>query len=155
MSEHGLRSGAVASAAGVNVETLRYYERRGLLREPARSLGGHRRYPPEVVNTLRVIKAAQQLGFTLDEVAELLAATMFHRHGDAGLQARGRVKLAELEAKLEELTRVRDLLRTALDAGCDDLLACVDSPWCPISFSTAQPFSTALPSPTSTPSSRG
>ena len=70
MSETGLRSGAVAAAAGVNVETLRYYERRGLLREPSRSLGGHRLYPAEAVTTLRVIKAAQQLGFTLDELRE-------------------------------------------------------------------------------------
>ena len=75
MSEAGLRSGQVATAAGVNIETLRYYERRGLLREPHRSLGGHRLYPPETVTLMRVIKAAQRLGFTLEEVAELLAAT--------------------------------------------------------------------------------
>jgi DNA-binding transcriptional MerR regulator len=68
----GLRSGQVAAAAGVNVETLRYYERRGLLAEPGRSPGGHRMYPREAVTVLRVIKAAQRLGFTLDEVADLL-----------------------------------------------------------------------------------
>lgn len=134
MNETGLRSGAVASAAGVNVETLRYYERRGLLREPARSLGGHRLYPPEAVATLRVIKAAQQLGFTLDEVADLLAATMFRRRSDAGLQSRARLKLAEIDDKLAELTRVREVLRSALDAGCDDLLVCADSPCCPLPF---------------------
>ncbi|WP_446214793.1 MerR family transcriptional regulator [Micromonospora sp. IBHARD004] len=60
-----LRSGAVAAAAGVHPQTLRYYERRGLLAAPDRSLGGHRRYPAEVVTVLRVIKAAQRLGFTL------------------------------------------------------------------------------------------
>ncbi len=65
----GLRSSQVADAAGVNRQTLRYYERRGLLPEPARTLGGHRLYPPEAVTTLKVIKAAQRLGFTLDEVA--------------------------------------------------------------------------------------
>lgn len=70
----GLRSGEVASAAGVNPETLRYYERRGLLAEPDRSLGGHRLYPSETVTVLRVIKTAQRLGFTLDEVADLLKA---------------------------------------------------------------------------------
>jgi DNA-binding transcriptional MerR regulator len=59
---------------GVNVETLRYYERRGIIAEPDRSLGGHRMYSEETVTTLRVIKAAQHLGFTLDEVAELLEA---------------------------------------------------------------------------------
>ena len=71
MSE-GLRSGQVAEAAGVNIQTLRYYERRGLLAEPVRSPGGHRLYGDDAVTALRVIKAAQRLGFTLDEVADLL-----------------------------------------------------------------------------------
>lgn len=70
----GLRSGQVAEAAGVNIQTLRYYERRGLLAEPERSNGGHRLYDEDAVTALRVIKAAQRLGFTLDEVAELLVA---------------------------------------------------------------------------------
>ncbi|MEU8678744.1 MerR family transcriptional regulator [Streptomyces sp. NPDC048560] len=76
----GLRSGQVAEAAGVNVQTLRYYERRGLLAEPRRTNGGHRVHGEEAVTALRVIKAAQRLGFTLEEVAELLAAGR-HRHG--------------------------------------------------------------------------
>jgi hypothetical protein len=59
-----LRAGQVAVAVGVNVETLRYYERRGLLAEPDRSPGGHRLYPAETVTVLRVIKAAQRLGFS-------------------------------------------------------------------------------------------
>jgi DNA-binding transcriptional MerR regulator len=67
----GLRAGQVAEAVGVNVETLRYYERRGIISEPERSPGGHRLYPEATVTTLRVIKAAQSLGFTLDEVAEV------------------------------------------------------------------------------------
>ncbi len=78
----GLRSGQVAAAADVNVETLRYYERRGLLTEPLRSPGGHRLYPAETITVLRVIKAAQRLGFTLDEVAELLEVGR-HRHRPA------------------------------------------------------------------------
>lgn len=61
----GLRSGEVAAAAGVNVQTLRYYERRGLLDKPDRTPGGHRLYDTETVQVLRVIKAAQRLGFTL------------------------------------------------------------------------------------------
>lgn len=68
----GLRTGRPAAAAGVHAQTLRYYERRGLLTEPARTPGGHRLYPQSSVTVLRVIKAAQQLGFTLDEVAHLL-----------------------------------------------------------------------------------
>jgi MerR family mercuric resistance operon transcriptional regulator len=82
----GLRSGEVARAAGVNPQTLRYYERRGLLSEPERTLGGHRVYRAEAVTVLRVIKAAQRLGFTLDEVAELLDL----RAGEPGLAARRR-----------------------------------------------------------------
>jgi DNA-binding transcriptional MerR regulator len=82
----GLRSGHVAQAAGVNLQTLRYYERRGLLAEPDRTLGGHRLYPAETVTTLRVIKAAQRLGFILDEVADLLGrhhpARTAYRAGD-------------------------------------------------------------------------
>ena len=137
----GLRSGQVAAAAGVNQQTLRYYERRGLLAEPDRSLGGHRLYPLEAVTTLRVIKAAQRLGFTLDEVAELLAAGR-HGHGDAGLQARAATKLAEVEARIADLTVIRETLLAAVDAGCDDLVACAASPRCPLPFAElAQPGS--------------
>ncbi|MFD0803890.1 MerR family transcriptional regulator, partial [Streptomonospora algeriensis] len=81
MSGPVLRSGQVAEAAGVNLQTLRYYERRGLLAEPQRSNGGHRLYPPEAVTVLRVIKAAQRLGFTLQEVADLLEAGAARRRG--------------------------------------------------------------------------
>ncbi|MCP2279270.1 MerR family transcriptional regulator [Nocardia amikacinitolerans] len=133
-----LRTGELAAAAGVNTQTLRYYERRGLLAEPERTLGGHRLYPERSVTVLRVIKAAKRLGFTLDEVADLLAATRFGRgRTDAGLQARAAAKLAEVDAKLAELTAVRDTLRAALDAGCDDLLACSESPCCPVPFDAA------------------
>lgn len=134
MSDSGLRSGQVAAAAGVNIETLRYYERRGLLRQPQRSLGGHRLYPPETVTMMRVIKAAQRLGFTLDEVADLLAATRLGARSDTGLHTRAAAKLAEVDHKLAELTAVRDTLRAALAAGCEDLLACAESPCCPLPF---------------------
>jgi DNA-binding transcriptional MerR regulator len=141
----GLRSGQVAAAAGVNIETLRYYERRGLLAEPDRSPGGHRLYGAEAVTTLRVIKAAQRLGFTLEEVADLLDvgrrshASQHRRRGrdaDAGLQERARAKLAEVEERIADLHTIRDTLRAALDAGCDDLVACASSDCCPIPFAT-------------------
>lgn len=132
----GLRTSELAAAAGVNAQTLRYYERRGLLAEPGRSLGGHRLYPEQAVTVLRVIKAAQRLGFTLDEVAELLAATRFgaRRRADSGLRARATEKLAEVDAKLAELTAVRDTLRATLAAGCDDLIVCSETPTCPVPF---------------------
>lgn len=128
----GLRSGQVAAAAGVNLQTLRYYERRGLLAEPARTLGGHRVYPPETVTLVRVIKAAQRLGFTLDEVADLLD-TAAHRHRPGrGLRARAEAKLADIEQKIADLIVIRDTLREALAAGCDDLVACAQSDRCPL-----------------------
>jgi MerR family transcriptional regulator, mercuric resistance operon regulatory protein len=133
----GLRRGQVAEAAGVNVQTLRYYERRGLVREPQRSLGGHRLYPSETVTLLRVIKAAQRLGFTLDEVASLLEVRR-HRHadgGDAGLRGRAQAKVAEIDARLAELTLMRDTLRAAVEAGCDDLIACAATDCCPLPLS--------------------
>jgi DNA-binding transcriptional MerR regulator len=139
----GLRSGQVAAAAGVNVETLRYYERRGLLAEPDRSPGGHRLYPAQTVTVLRVIKAAQRLGFSLDEVADLLEVGR-HRHRpvrgsrvhDAGLQARAQAKLIEVEERIADLVTIRDNLRAALDAGCADLIACAADDCCPIPFGT-------------------
>jgi DNA-binding transcriptional MerR regulator len=133
----GLRSSQVAEAAGVNLQTLRYYERRGLLAEPQRSLGGHRVYPPEAVTVLKVIKAAQRLGFSLDEVADLINAGG-HRHGraEAGLQERARGKLAEVEAKISDLQVMASTLRAAIGAGCDDLVVCAGQECCPIPFAT-------------------
>ena len=132
----GLRSGELAAAAGVNVQTLRYYERRGLLAEPDRTLGGHRLYPSEAVTVLRVIKAAQRLGFTLENVSELLEAGRHHhgRRAKDGLQARAAARLAEVEAKLADLAVIRDTLRAALDAGCEDLMTCAGSACCPLPF---------------------
>ncbi|WP_235506667.1 MerR family transcriptional regulator [Terrabacter sp. Root181] len=122
----------MADLVGINVETLRYYVRRGIIAEPDRSLGGHRMYSEETVTTLRVIKAAQHLGFTLFEVAELLEAGR-HRHG-SGLQAKTEAKLAEVERKIADLEVIRDSLVAAREAGCDDLVACAGSECCPIPF---------------------
>jgi len=131
-----LRSGQVAEAAGVNLQTLRYYERRGLLAEPERSLGGHRLYPEQAVTIVRIIRASQRLGFTLDDVAELLE-TGRHRHGrrpDASLHAKAVTKLAEIERRIADLQVIADTLRVALDVGCDDVMACAASADCPLPF---------------------
>lgn len=152
-----LRVGQVAVAAGVNLETLRYYERRGLLARPDRSPGGHRLYPPDAVTQLRVIKTAQRLGFTLAEVAELLDAGA-HHHGarsrPAGLQARVKDKLAEVDQRIADLGVIRDTLRQALDVGCDDLFECADSDCCPLPFADLA-ASRTQPSPTTTASRGG
>lgn len=137
-ADNGLRTGELADAAGVNPQTLRYYERRGLLAEPGRTLGGHRVYPRESVGLLRVIKAAQRLGFTLDEVAELLEAGSHHhgvgRRTRAGLQELAAVKLVEVDARIADLHTIRAALVDAMDAGCDDLAVCATSPCCPLPF---------------------
>ena len=127
-----LRAGELAGAVGVNKETLRYYERRGLIEEPLRTPGGHRLYPEATATTLRVIKAAQRLGFTLDEVADLIEVG--GRHRDTSLQHRARAKLEEVEQRIADLTTIRATLVAALEAGCDDLHACSTVDCCPIPF---------------------
>ncbi|MGH3367820.1 MAG: MerR family transcriptional regulator [Nocardioidaceae bacterium] len=131
-----LRTSQVAHAAGVNQQTLRYYERRGLLTAPDRSPGGHRLYDPDTVTILRVIKAAQRLGFTLDEVADLLEGGRHHhrRPRNKALQHRMRTKLAEIDARIEDLHTIRSRLTDALEAGCDDMVACSSAQCCPIPF---------------------
>ncbi|MEU6731347.1 MerR family transcriptional regulator [Nonomuraea wenchangensis] len=127
-----LRSGQVAERAGVNPQTLRYYERRGLIAEPARSPGGHRAYPPDTVTLLTVIKAAQRLGFTLDEVAELLD-TGRRGHPTPDLRSRAQAKIAEVDAKIADLTTIRTALGQVVSAGCDSLTHCT-CPDCPLPF---------------------
>ncbi|TQM38030.1 MerR family transcriptional regulator [Pseudonocardia cypriaca] len=128
-----LRSGQLAEAAGVNVQTLRYYERRGLLPEPRRSLGGHREYGQDAVTVLRAIRGLARLGFTLTEIAELIEVGS-HRGPRPGLRAAATAKLAEVEAKIDHLTRVRATLTAVVEAECSDLAECSCDPACPIPF---------------------
>ncbi|GLL03766.1 MerR family transcriptional regulator [Dactylosporangium matsuzakiense] len=129
-----LRTGEVAEQAGVNIQTLRYYERRGLLTEPHRTNGGHRLYPANTVALLNVIKTAQRLGFTLDEVAELLD-TGRRRHPTADLRQRALNKITEIDAKIADLTAIRGSLTEVVDARCDSLTHCTCAD-CPIPFLT-------------------
>lgn len=96
-----LTIGKLAGCAGVNVETIRYYQRRGLLDEPKKPLGGYRHYPQDAVRRVRFIKRAQALGFTLEEVAGLLRLDA----ASACLETRELAahKLALIEQKLVEL----------------------------------------------------
>jgi MerR family mercuric resistance operon transcriptional regulator len=128
-----LRSGQLAKAAGVNVQTLRYYERRGLLPDPQRSLGGHREYGPEAVTVLRVVRGLARLGFTLSEISELIEVGS-HRGPRPGLREAAERKLAEVEARISDLHQVRTTLNAVLTAGCSDLAACSCTPGCPIPF---------------------
>lgn len=109
--------GAVARAAGVGIETIRYYERLGLLAPPPRSPSGYRRYPPETVETLGFIKRSQRLGFTLTEIAELLA--LHHEPVPCDeVKQRATRKVAEIDAKIAALDAVKDDLLTLI-ARCD------------------------------------
>ena len=115
MSE-SLTIGALAKAANVHVETVRYYQRRGLLREPARPLNGIRRYAVADVSRLRFIKHAQQSGFTLDEVRALLRLS--GRPACGASRTLAAKKLAAIEEKMRILVRLRRELR-AWVAACD------------------------------------
>ncbi|OFZ73970.1 MAG: Hg(II)-responsive transcriptional regulator [Betaproteobacteria bacterium RBG_16_64_9] len=111
-----LTIGRVAAAAGVNVETIRFYQRLGLLAEPVRPLGGVRRYGHEVVVRLRFIKRAQQLGFSLAEVQRLLILEDPQSCGKA--RSLAAEKLALIEARIADLKRMRGVLKE-LVARCD------------------------------------
>jgi MerR family transcriptional regulator, mercuric resistance operon regulatory protein len=99
--------GTLARAAGVNVETIRYYQRRELLEEPPKPLGSHRRYPPEAVKRVRFIKRAQQLGFTL--VTSLL--TLEDGQSCRATRLLAEQKLAVIETRIHDLSRMRRLLK--------------------------------------------
>jgi DNA-binding transcriptional MerR regulator len=119
----GLRTGQLAERAGVNVQTLRYYERRGLLERPPRRPSGQREYPEAAVRLLRTIKAAQRLGFTLAEIEELIALSE-HRRGTGALRRRAELKVAEVDARIGQLQQVREALLTVAAADCDSLTDC-------------------------------
>jgi MerR family transcriptional regulator, mercuric resistance operon regulatory protein len=112
-----VKTSEVAAGAAVNPQTLRYYERRGLLPAPVRSPGGYRAYPAEAVRRVRFIKQAQELGFTLAEVASLL--DLADGGPDSCDQARvaAQEKIADLERRIADLQRLRAGL-TRLVATC-------------------------------------
>lgn len=103
-----LTIGAFAKAAGVNVETIRFYQRKGLLAEPQRPHGGIRRYGQADVARLRFMKTAQRLGFSLDEIAELLRLDDGAHCAEASRLAEH--KLADVREKLADLARIESVL---------------------------------------------
>jgi Hg(II)-responsive transcriptional regulator len=119
--------GALARAAGVGVETVRYYERRGLLLQPPRPRAeGYRRYPPAAAARLRFIRRAQQLGFTLDEVAELLQLADGTDH--ASIHRIASARLQQLEERIADMQQMADTLRHLVHACANNGRA----PHCPI-----------------------
>ncbi len=106
-----MRSGQVAAAAGVTVETLRYYERRGVLRAPARRPSGYRDYGADAVGVVRFVKRAQALGFTLAEVETLLQLAAGGPDDCDAVQALATAKLADVDRRLARLRALRAALR--------------------------------------------
>ena len=109
-----LRIGDAARAAGVNVQTLHYYERQGLIADPARTPAGYREYEPSTIRTVRAIKRAQVLGFTLREIKELIAFRERSRSGQ-DLVAFAEKKIAEVDAKIAALRKIRRGLRQTIE----------------------------------------
>src|SRR5262252_4509510 len=105
-----LSIGQVARRAGVGVETVRFYEREGLLEEPPRRASGYRQYSEEAVTRLRFIKRAKQLGFSLKEISELLLLRVDAQTSCDEVKQRTEAKIAEVERKLVELQRMRQAL---------------------------------------------
>lgn len=109
-----LTIGRLARAADVNVETVRYYQTRKLLPVPKRGTSAFRYYPSEMIERIRFIKRAQELGFSLEEIRELLR---LHEGIDrASIRKVARARLSQIESKLDDLIRMRDALSGLVDA---------------------------------------
>jgi redox-sensitive transcriptional activator SoxR len=119
-----MKVGEVAERAGVNVETLRYYERRGLLPTPDRTPSGHRRYDEETVRFLGAIKEAQAVGFTLGEIAEYLRAARRSAAPSEALRVRMAAKIDQIDARIAALQRMREELARVVGCACTSLDHC-------------------------------
>ena len=105
-----LTIGQVAKLSGVGIETVRFYEREGLLAEPGRTQGGYRQYGKEVVSRLGFIKRAKELGFSLREIADLLSLRMDSTTTCETVRERARTKIADIEAKIKTLLKMKAAL---------------------------------------------
>ena len=117
----------IAAQAQVNTQTLRYYERRGLLPEPQRTRSGYRAYTPDAVRVVRFVKRAQQLGFTLDDIEDLLHLSEGGPDSCDEARAMARSRIANLQLRIEELAGMRDALARLVDT-CDQPRAERDCP---------------------------
>lgn len=134
-TQSALTIGRVAQSAGVAIDTIRFYEREGLLPEPRRRPSGYREYDMGTVARLRFIRRAKDLGFTLEEVRELLALSADRHGGVEGVRERAAARLHAIEERIAELQRVRDGLAELVEA-CPGHGAPED---CPILKALAEP----------------
>lgn len=119
MSTRGLTIGRLAQSAGVNLETVRYYERIGLMPPPPRTHGGHRSYAPEHVQRLRFIRRSRELGFGLDAIRRLIALSEPGVQACCEVRDMARDHVASIDARIADLQRLRGVLRQAA-ADCHD-----------------------------------
>jgi Hg(II)-responsive transcriptional regulator len=122
-----LSIGQVARRVGVGVETVRFYERRGLLQEPQRRQSGYRQYGEDAVARLQFIMRAKDLGFTLREIGELLSLGQDPSAPAADVKGRAETKIAGIEAKVRSLQRMRKALKR-LTLACDEHGTVADCP---------------------------
>ena len=122
-----LRTAEVARQAGVNIETLRFYERQGILPEPPRRASGYRDYPPEAVRRVRFIKRAQELGFSLKEIKELLDLSQVPRAKSGRVRHLAQAKLIEIDHKIRDLEAMKQTLM-GLVCACDGRLPVTSCP---------------------------
>jgi Hg(II)-responsive transcriptional regulator len=122
-----LTVGRLAQAAGVNVETIRYYEKRGLIARPAQPASGYRKYGADDVARVQFIKSAQRIGFTLNEISELIRLEQDQHAHCSDLQERAEEKVRAVDQKIAELQRMRaELVKLAVTCPPDELLARCD-----------------------------
>ncbi len=120
--------GEIARRTGVNIETVRYYEQRGLIPKPSRSASGYRTYTEDYVERFLFIKRAQELGFTLQEIVDLLSLRVDPDTDRGEVKQRAEAKIADIEEKISDLERMKHAL-TVLVAACS---GCGPTSDCPI-----------------------
>lgn len=111
-----LSIGVVARRAGIGIDTIRYYEREGLLPAPRRRASGYRDYDADAIAQLRFIRRAKDLGFSLDEIRELLALSTDRERGVKGVKQRAQVRLDAVEQRIRELRRMQKGLKQLIAA---------------------------------------
>jgi len=122
-----LTIGRLAKEAGVNLETVRYYERQGLLPKPPRSASGYRLFPTDAARRLRFIRRAQELGFSLKEIRELLSLRVSRTTKSRDIRARTEAKIADVDAKIRSLESMKRTLRKLTNV-CDRCAPLSDCP---------------------------